>query len=259
MTVEITSKIVGYQVATKANPDDATVDVAIPDDNPLTSRVESRPEGSLEAVSEKISMVGAEGKKKLYVVVSFMPVTGVVDGKELTIERPIEFFIPSGQLSTEHQWVTATMRSLSLAARGGYATQALQDLRKVAWDKGLVRCGWNKYGKPAFHDSEVAAIAWSIQQILLKRGFLDEDGFQVPLESLVGRYTQKVSGYVPESVEAPVEEPAGAFEPIGSAGTSGSESPNVKSVGKCPECSSDLVLMDGCPTCVEGCGWSKCG
>lgn len=253
MTVEITSKIVGYEIANNPNPVSAVVDVVIPDDNPLTSRIESRPEGSLEAVSEKISMVGAEGKKKLYVVVSFMPVTGMVDGKELTIERPIEFFIPSGQLSTEHQWVTATMRSLSLAARGGYATQALQDLRKVAWDKGLVRCGWNKYGKPAFHDSEVAAIAWSIQQILFKRGFLDEDGFQAPLEHIVGRYTQKLSGYTPEP-EANVPQPEPEVTPIG-----GKDEPAAKSVGKCPECSSDLVLMDGCPTCVEGCGWSKCG
>ncbi|BBI58926.1 hypothetical protein HSBAA_02320 [Vreelandella sulfidaeris] len=49
--------------------------------------------------------------------------------------------------------------------------QAVADLRKVAWDKGLVRCGMNRWNKPMFHDSEVAAIAWSIQQILYRRGF----------------------------------------------------------------------------------------
>ncbi|HAV44470.1 MAG TPA: ribonucleoside-diphosphate reductase, partial [Halomonas sp.] len=27
----------------------------------------------------------------------------------------------------------------------------------------------------------------------------------------------------------------------------------------CPECRGDLIMMDGCPTCYAGCGWSKCG
>ncbi|NWN81907.1 MAG: ribonucleoside-diphosphate reductase, partial [Halomonas sp.] len=30
-------------------------------------------------------------------------------------------------------------------------------------------------------------------------------------------------------------------------------------VGHCPECNGELVMMDGCPTCYSGCGWSKCG
>lgn len=140
MAVEINSKIVSYSVK-KAVEEQAP----LADENPLTVRIPSRPEGTLEAVSEKISYVGAEGRKKVYLLVSFMPVEGVLDGKRVVIERPVEFFFPSGQLSSEHQWITATMRSLSLAARGGYVTQAVADLRKVAWDKGLVRCGMNRW------------------------------------------------------------------------------------------------------------------
>lgn len=226
------------------------------DECPLTKRIDRRPEGALEAISEKVDMVGADGRKKVYVIVSFMPVTGVQNGQEVTVERPVEFFFPAGQLSSEYQWITATMRSLSLAARGGYVTQALQDLRKVAWDKGLVRCGMNRWGKPAFHDSEAAAIAWSIQQILHRRGFLDEEGNQVPVDELVSTYSRRHAGFDfeterDESFTVTIMEDEVKEEPV--AGS------NVQSVGACPECSSDLVLMDGCPTCVEGCGWSKCG
>ncbi|KPQ18795.1 MULTISPECIES: ribonucleoside-diphosphate reductase [unclassified Halomonas] len=260
MTVEITSKIVGYRIKQQ---EQAVPVRELPEEDPLTVRIPSRPEGTLEAVSEKISYVGAEGRKKVYLLVSFMPVEGVVGGKRVVIERPVEFFFPSGQLSSEHQWITATMRSLSLAARGGYVTQAVADLRKVAWDKGLVRCGMNRWNKPMFHDSEVAAIAWSIQQILYRRGFLDQDGNQVPVENLVERYAHRMQhghAWQPPVDEAPEEAASSAVEPIGK----GNASTNTKgsgpaTVGHCPECRGELIMMDGCPTCYAGCGWSKCG
>lgn len=262
MAVEITSKIVGYRIKQQ---EPAVPVHELQDENPLTVRIPSRPEGTLEAVSEKISYVGAEGRKKVYLLVSFMPVEGVIGGKRVVIERPVEFFFPSGQLSSEHQWITATMRSLSLAARGGYVTQAVADLRKVAWDKGLVRCGMNRWNKPMFHDSEVAAIAWSIQQILYRRGFLDREGNQVPVEQLVERYAHRMThghAWQPEEEEAtdaPVE--AGAAEPIGEKAPTGkkSEGSGPATVGNCPECRGELIMMDGCPTCYAGCGWSKCG
>ncbi|AJY52687.1 MULTISPECIES: hypothetical protein [Halomonadaceae] len=261
MAVEITSKIVGYRIKQQ---EQAAPVPELQDESPLTVRIPSRPEGTLEAVSEKISYVGAEGRKKVYLLVSFMPVEGVIGGKRVVIERPVEFFFPSGQLSSEHQWITATMRSLSLAARGGYVTQAVADLRKVAWDKGLVRCGMNRWKKPMFHDSEVAAIAWSIQQILYRRGFLDRDGNQVPAEQLVERYAHRMThghAWQPdeEAGDAPVE--AGAVEPIGEKATAGKkpEGSAPAIVGNCPECRGELIMMDGCPTCYAGCGWSKCG
>src|SRR5690625_1702555 len=96
MAVEIKSKIVSYSVKKEVQE---TPPLA--DENPLTVRIPSRPEGTLEAVSEKISYVGAEGRKKVYLLVSFMPVQGVLNGKRVIIERPVEFFFPSGQLSSE--------------------------------------------------------------------------------------------------------------------------------------------------------------
>ncbi|WKD28490.1 ribonucleoside-diphosphate reductase [Halomonas sp. KG2] len=264
MAVEITSKIVGYRIKQQEQTAPAP---ELPEEDPLTVRIPSRPEGTLEAVSEKISYVGAEGRKKVYLLVSFMPVEGVVGGRRVVIERPVEFFFPSGQLSSEHQWITATMRSLSLAARGGYVTQAVADLRKVAWDKGLVRCGMNRWNKPMFHDSEVAAIAWSIQQILYRRGFLDQDGNQVPVEMLVERYAHRMQhghAWQPPVDELDTSPAVGDVEPIGGAAEQENavkkpEGSGPAVVGNCPECRGELIMMDGCPTCYAGCGWSKCG
>lgn len=234
---DIGQKIVGFKVV----PNGKVTAFPQPDDDPSIKRIEERPEGSLEAVSEKIVYSTSEGKQKVYVLVSFMNVEGVLDGEPVTIERPIEFFFPIGQGTSEHQWISATMRSLSLAARGGYAAQNLQDLRKVAWDKGPVRCGTNAHGKPLYHNSEVAAIAWALQQILYRRGFLDADYNQVP-----ARYLAKASQSAPaEFVEVGQEETEMKAKGAGPA-----------VVGECPECAGDLILRDGCPTC--SCGYSKC-
>ena len=141
---EITSKIKAFRVG-QAQPEPL---VSKADVNPLTLRIDRRPNGSLEAVSEKIEYSTSMGKRKVYLLISFLPVEGHHNGKQVTVERPIEFFYPVEQ----DQWIAATMRSLSLAARGGYVPQALADLRKVVWDKGPVRCGKNAYGKPLHHD-----------------------------------------------------------------------------------------------------------
>ncbi|KRW83709.1 hypothetical protein [Marinobacter sp. P4B1] len=234
---EIEQKIVGFKVAAKNN----VTPFPQADDDPTIKRIEERPEGSLEAVSEKIVYSTAEGKQKVYVLVSFMKVEGVLDGKPVTVERPIEFFFPIGQGTSEHQWISATMRSLSLAARGGYAAQNLQDLRKVAWDKGPVRCGVNAHGKPIYHNSEVAAIAWSLQQILYRRGFLDADFNQVPARYLAKMMSRSEESQPEIEHAEPEKSPKGAGMAV---------------VGECPECSGDLILRDGCPTC--SCGYSKC-
>lgn len=246
----IESKIVGFKVkkdGEQAHPPLAVVNTR-PDIDPLLVRIEERPDGALEAVSEKITYNTMDGRKKVYMIVSFLPVEGIIDGQPVIVERPIEFFFPAGQLSSEHQWITATMRNLSLAARGGYVTQALTDLRKVAWDKGPVRCGENSWGKPLYHDSEVAAIAWSIQQILHRRGFVDVDGNQVPAKVLSRVYARRTSCNHAEhdQVDAAGARPAAVPSHIGGI-----------PAGECPSCGNELILLDGCPTCTT-CGFSKC-
>src|SRR5690606_36017343 len=122
-------------------------------------------------VAEKVEYWTQEGKKRLYLIVSFLPVpnaegTGRVD-------RAIEFFMPVGQSGESQQWITSSMRLLSLAARGGFLARALSDMRKVAWDRGPVRLGTHQKADgmhvPMWHDSEVAAIAFALQNIIARR------------------------------------------------------------------------------------------
>src|SRR5690606_23968739 len=96
---EITQKIVSFRLQGEAKPAD------IQDIDPRTLRIDRRPNGSLPAVSEKIEYGTSEGKKKVYVLISFLSVEGVHNGQKVTVERPIEFFYPVGQ----DQWIAATM------------------------------------------------------------------------------------------------------------------------------------------------------
>jgi ribonucleoside-diphosphate reductase alpha chain len=133
--------------------------------------IEKRPKGALDAVAEKIEYWTQEGRKTLYLIVSFLPLPSP-DGNG-TIDRAIEFFMPVGQSGESQQWITSSMRMLSLAARGGFLSRALEDMRKVAWDRGPVRYGTierpDGSHAPMWHDSEVAAIAYAIQNILSHR------------------------------------------------------------------------------------------
>lgn len=139
--------------------------------DPMRSVIESRPKGGLSAVAEKIEYWTQEGHKTLYLVVSFLPIPA--SDSSGAAERAIEFFMPVGQSGESQQWITASMRLLSLAARGGFLPRALSDMRKVAWDRGPVRYGtFDKADGshvPLWHDSEVAAIAYAIQNIIAQR------------------------------------------------------------------------------------------
>ncbi|WP_373851538.1 adenosylcobalamin-dependent ribonucleoside-diphosphate reductase [Delftia acidovorans] len=152
-----------------ASPAPAGASASAPD--PLRTVIESRPQGALDAVAEKIEYWTQQGPKRLYLVVSFLPVV-LPDGR--TVDRAIEFFMPVGQSGESQQWVTSSMRLLSLAARGGFLERALSDMRKVAWDRGPVRLGTHQRDDgarvPMWHDSEVAAIAYAVQNILARRG-----------------------------------------------------------------------------------------
>src|SRR3546814_6972917 len=119
--VHIDQKIVGWSVL-RGPANDAAADV-----DPLSLRIDRREEGSWESVTTKINLTSASGSKTLYFVIGFGVVCGWIAGERVCIERPLEFFVPAGQTSAEHQWVSATMRTLSLAARGGFLVKALAD------------------------------------------------------------------------------------------------------------------------------------
>ena len=148
------------------------------------------------------------------------------DGKG-TVQRAIEFFMPLGQSGESQQWITSSMRLLSLAARGGFLERALRDMRKVAWDRGPVRLGTYQKADsslvPLWHDSEVAAIAYAIQQIIAHRN------------------------EAPQAQAVSEEAPAGK--------TQGAPANPPAMVGKkCGECGAYAVIRkDGCDYCTQ-CG-----
>jgi ribonucleoside-diphosphate reductase alpha chain len=225
--------------------------------DPLRIAVDHRPRGELPAIIEKVEYLTQAGKKSLYVAVSFMEITGRLGGEDVTIERPIEFFIPTGQRDESQQWITATMRSLSLAARGGFVARNLQDMRKVSWDRGQVRLGDVErpggHKAPRWHDSEVAALAYAIQQILHRRGFLDIEGGQVPSRVLAQRRHDSAQATLvsapPDSgdddITAVVEDNADAANPHALLPIPGR---------KCPTCGANaMIRKDGCDFCTA-CG-----
>ena len=202
--------------------------------DPMRVVIESRPKGALNAVAEKIEYWTQEGKQRLYLIVSFMPIK-TDDGHE--IERAIEFFMPVGQSSESQQWITATMRSLSLAARGGFLDRALDDLRKVSWDRGPVRLG--TYAKadgtlvPRWHDSEVAAIAYALQNLIAERSQME-----LPLSD--------------------IDAPSPNHTPDLMA-----QQQNLLPVmagKKCPECGAHaMIRKDGCDYCTQCGHMGSCG
>lgn len=227
--------ILGSVLETHAAPAPVAVPVAVPvatpaapPVDPMRTVIESRPKGALSAVAEKVEYWTQEGHKTLYLIVSFLPVpTGIGSG---TVDRAIEFFMPVGQSGESQQWITASMRLLSLAARGGFLERALSDMRKVAWDRGPVRLGTHQKDDgtrvPMWHDSEVAAMAYAIQNILARR----------------------VTD--PVQQQLPLEEPAPQVSGM----------PPAMAGKKCTECGAHAVIRkDGCDYCTQCGHLGTCG
>lgn len=249
--MKIEKKIVGWSVVTASNQPAANEVPPTRDIDPRFLRIDKREEGSWESVTVKASFPTSNGARKLYFVIGFGTVCGVRDGQQVCIERPLEFFVPVGQTDSDYQWVSATMRTLSLAARGGFLTKALEDLRQVVSSE-VIWHGRSPSGKGMVHHSVVACLAWMIQDELRKRGYLDANYDEVDLNQLIQRYEmiQAIrSGLPSDAVPQPV-----------ATGESSPPSVNKAIVGTCPErgCGGDMVLKDGCKTCLD-CGYSKCG
>jgi ribonucleoside-diphosphate reductase alpha chain len=226
------------------------------DDDPLRKQFDSRPEGDLEGITSKVEFMTFEGKQSVYVTVNFLRVQGTIGGQAVTIERPIEFFIPGGQTSDGQQWITSSMRLLSMVGQsGGSVAKAVASMRKVIWDKGPVRFGSvtkdDGSVAPRFHDSDVAAIGFALQQILYKRGFLDTIGNQVPAGVLAARLQRRDAECGQGASRADDEQVAEAVR-------HGAPVPNTGK--KCPECGAhEMHKVDGCLKCSNCGAIGSCG
>jgi ribonucleoside-diphosphate reductase alpha chain len=135
------------------------------------------------------------------------------------------------------------MRLLSLAARGGFLARALQDMRKVAWDRGPVRLGTlRKYSGidvPMWRDSEVAAVGYAIEQILERRSITLKSSTPAALATLA------------TSANAHVAQETSHQQDI---------LQTVMAGKKCPECGAHaLIKKDGCEYCTSCGHLGTCG
>jgi len=247
--------------AKPANPEPAP---ELADCNPLTIALEKRPQGDLEGMTRTVEYWTSEGRQTLYLTINFAEVSGVFEGKPVTVERPLEFFIPASQKSEDHQWVAGTMRLLSLLGRSGASiAKALHNMREVSWDKGPVRCGTyvraDGHQVPLFHKSEVAAIAYSLQQMLIKRGYLDSAGNAVPLRILVAKSARRETLPMGTSEEI-ASDTSVSDQPEEPASMSEKPAPMLAGGKPCPECGANAVhKIDGCSKCTN-CGYiGSCG
>ncbi len=233
-----------------ATPEIKSTPDSVPDDDLLRKQFDGRPFGDLESVTSKVQYMTYEGKKTVYLTVSFIHIEGTVGGEQATIERPFEFFMPAGQKNDGQQWISASMRLLSMAARsGGSIAKALADMREVVWDKGTVRCGMitkeDGSQAPMFHESEVAAIGYSLQRILMKRGFLDAAGNQVPIAALAAKFKNNHLAYGMNDLAYEADTAPMTYVATGK---------------QCPDCGAHaLQKIDGCSRCMS-CGYvGACG
>ena len=220
---------------------DAPVPQPAPVIDPMRTVIERRPKGALSAIAEKVDYWTQEGHKTVYLLVSFLPVPAANGVGR--VDRAIEFFMPVGQNGESQQWITSSMRLLSLAARGGFLERALSDMRKVAWDRGPVRLGTHQKADgtvvPMWHDSEVAAVAFAIQNIQAQRN-------QIPTQDFnrrAGDMATELDNLLPRN------EPALEAAPM-----------PVMAGKKCGECGAHAVIRkDGCDYCTQCGHMGSCG
>jgi len=259
-----TSKVVSFRVIKESDkgsaesPAESTA--VVMDDDPRFKRIPKRPEGYLAANSCKMVYRVDNERKVLYFVVSFMPITGVLGGKEVRLERPVEVFIPPGQRTNDQEWIAALMRNLSLHARNGTLPEALADLRDVVSTNGPVHLEWTPTGKQKFHDSTVAAFASMVQALLIGKGYLDEFGRLNPVEKIVAAQAAPHQSEMTGEDETPVMESTDLSVDDVNNSVTAAHAPYGLCKDKLTDgspCGGVLKFSEGCLVCI-GCGASKC-
>ncbi len=241
MTTQIEKQITAFAVRNNQVEPSITLDI-----DPDKVELESRPEGVLTAEMNKLVMYTMEGPVSLYISVSYMKLRGIIDGKEMLVERAVECFLPANQrnIGSEAHWIAPLMKLLSYTFRmSGNVARVLREFRDTEWTKGQVRCGKSHISnKPLYHDSMAAAVGWGFSEMLRQRGLLDDEYAHIPAAVRAGKNFNLLKSETLGEKQPETQTPTQSI-----------------SVGTCPDkrCQDDLVLRDNCPTCPS-CGWSKC-
>ncbi|HET6893642.1 MAG TPA: adenosylcobalamin-dependent ribonucleoside-diphosphate reductase [Pyrinomonadaceae bacterium] len=212
---------------------------------------DSREDGRLPGFTIKNHFYTQEGIQKFLLNINILTIKRKTRFGVVTIRRPVEFVLKANFAIRTPAW-ESTMRLASLSARmGAPLPKVIDNMTENAWNSGAVRYGTRiKDGRevPMWHDSDVAALGYAIEQGLKEEGYLTEDG--KPSK----RFTLE-----PENDGGFVEMPkiwegtAASFEVTPEAAP--------KNTGKkCGDCGAYAVVKrDGCELC-EACGWSgACG
>lgn len=232
-------------LGTETKKEEPKKDEPVDIDN-LNLIIDKRPEDELPSITKKVRYMTNSGEEAIYITLSFFKSSATIKGVAKSVLRPIEVFISAYPDGVPTEWIAAYGRNLSLLARSGLKLfcKALQDNRKVKSDKGKVRYGW--YIKPdgtkvpRFHESDVACIAYAIQDILYKKGLIDLEGNPLKIENM----------------REVIENKTVTELSISNSGHQG-----VMQTGKvCKECGASAVIKkDGCSFCTN-CGMEgECG
>lgn len=236
MTIQISKKIVGYQVlkATPEVPASAPVEVA-PSIDQMGEHIE-RPE-ILRGSTYKVKAPTLD--HAMYITINDVVLNPGTDHEQY---RPFEVFINSKNMD-QFQWVVALTRIMSAVFRkGGDITFIVEELKAVFDPRG----GYFKSGG-IYMNSLIAEIGYIVEDHLKKIGLLEAPELDEHQRQLIA---EKRAAFEKKMAD---QAPAGSTAP---ASSEGSFPPGAT---LCPKCQNkSLVLMDGCQTCLN-CGHSKCG
>ena len=268
MALRIASKIIGYEVESKAadgaakdaetKPAEKSATASAPAEdkksataasNPLADRIEpvlvemservERPE-CLRGTTYKIKTPVSE--HAMYVTINDMVLN---EGTEFESRQPFEIFINSKNLE-HYQWIVALTRVVSAVFRkGGDVTFLAEELQAVFDPKG----GYWQKGK--FMPSLVAELGAVLDKHMREIGMIQPSERALAARKLIEEKMGAANNVV--KMQTPtVAEPTEAIPPhvIGSLATS---------TKTCPSCGfGGLISASGCATCPD-CGFSRCG
>ena len=243
MTIEITKKIVGYEVV-HDKPDTDDVASATGQAAGQTTKQESKTADIIqmhERLERPEMLLGSTYKIKtplsehaLYITVNDIVLN---PGTRHEMRRPYEIFINSKNMD-HFQWIVALTRIISAVFRkGGDITFLVDELRSVFDPRG----GYFKKGG-RFKPSLVAEIGDAIECHLKMIGMIESPELDQQQKDLLDAKRKE-------------------FEAIHSKSGSSDDDPGEFPVNAslCSKCHHKAVVsMDGCMTCLN-CADSKCG
>lgn len=265
--ITISQKIVGYSVARKddlyaeraaqALAEQASAATPVVDYDPSAESLDGAPMGTFDA-----KRYGAEyhhpqqGRQTLFVAMSTFPAKGLIAGDEVIADRAFEMFVPGGQRQDIQPWITVTMKLASLLQQQGVPLSRILKRFDCPGSDHIPFALPN--GKKRFFSSEVQVVGQAFKNLAASMGLMDEEGNDIPYMKRARPVAAPVVVTGSGATETKPESPRS----VGAMEVSIPERDNglaERSVGTCPDCGGNLIPLDNCPTCAEGCGWSKCG